>query len=101
MSSEKIRHLKAMGAHIVITRSDVEKGIRNITRICKAAVHGNPGAYYIDQFNNPPTPGAHETSTGPEIWEQMDKRVDAIVVGVGPAAPSGLDEIFCKSKPAG
>jgi cystathionine beta-synthase len=42
-----------------------------------------PGAWSSDQFNNPANPLAHETTTGPEIWEQMAHEVDAIVVGVG------------------
>ena len=54
MSSEKIRHLKAMGAHIVITRSDVEKGHPEYYQdYAKRLSTEIPGAYYIDQFNNP------------------------------------------------
>ena len=101
MSSEKIRHLKAMGAHIVITRSDVEKGHPEYYQdYAKRLSTEIPGAYYIDQFNNPANPRAHETSTGPEIWEQMDKRVDAIVVGVGSGGTiGGLTKYFAKVNP--
>jgi len=41
------------------------------------------GGFYVNQFENPANPAAHETGTGPEIWSQMEEDVDAVVVGVG------------------
>ncbi len=101
MSLEKISHLRAMGAEIIMTRSDVEKGHPEYyqdyaLRLSKEI----PNSYYINQFNNPYNPLAHETTTGPEIWEQMNQKVDAIVVGVGSAGTiGGLTNFFKKVKP--
>src|SRR5436853_625702 len=55
------------------------------TRKCKPVRldQGPPGAFYVNQFANPANPRAHETSTGPEILQQMDGDIDAVVVGVG------------------
>jgi cystathionine beta-synthase len=59
-----------------------------------------PGAYYIDQFNNPSNPAAHENGTGPEIWQQMGHDVDAIVVGVGSSGTlTGLSRFFRRASP--
>jgi cystathionine beta-synthase len=101
MSREKIRHLKAMGTQIVMTRSDVEKGhpeyYQDYARRLSKEI---PNAYYIDQFNNPANPLAHETTTGPEIWQQMNHRVDAVVVGVGSGGTiGGLTKYFSKVNP--
>lgn len=101
MSKEKVDHLSAMGAEIVMTRSDVEKGHPEYyqdyaERIAKEI----PGAFYIDQFSNPYNPLAHELKTGPEIWEQMNGNIDAIVLGVGSAGTiGGLTSYFKKVKP--
>jgi cystathionine beta-synthase len=60
-----------------------------------------PGAFYIDQFNNPNNPRAHEETTGPEIWEQMGREVDAIVCGVGSAGTiTGLTRFFRRMQPS-
>ena len=101
MSQEKIACLKAMGAEIVMTRSDVEKGHPEYYQDYALRLSREiPDSYYIDQFNNPANPKAHETSTGPEIWEQMDHRVDAISVGVGSAGTiRGLTDFFKKVHP--
>jgi len=98
MSREKIRHLKAMGAQIVMTRSDVDKGHPDYYQdYAKRLSTEIPNAYYIDQFNNPANPLAHETSTGPEIWQQLTHQVDAVVVGVGSGGTiGGLTRFFAK-----
>jgi cystathionine beta-synthase len=102
MSQEKIHHLRAMGAEIVMTRSDVEKGHPDYYQDKAARLaRETPGAFYIDQFNNPANPRAHEMTTGPEILRQMDGRVDAVVVGVGSAGTlGGLSTYFAKASPA-
>lgn len=98
MSREKIRHLKAMGAKIVMTRSDVEKGHPEYYQdYAKRLSQEIPNSYYTDQFNNPDNPLAHETSTGPEIWQQLNHHVDAVVVGVGSGGTiGGLTRFFKK-----
>jgi cystathionine beta-synthase len=83
MSQEKIFNLRAMGAEVVLTRSDVEKGHPEYYQDLGARLARENGWYHINQFGNPDNPKAHATTTGPEILEQMDGRLDAIVVGVG------------------
>jgi len=84
MSQEKVFHLKAFGAEVVMTRSDVGKGHADYyqDRAEKIAKE-TPGALYVNQFGNPANPHAHETTTGPEIWAQMNHNLDAVVCGVG------------------
>src|SRR6267142_5059111 len=101
MSQEKIFHLKAMGAEVVLTRSDVGKGHPEYYQDLAARIAGEtPGAYYINQFANPANPLAHEETTGPEIWEQMEHDVDAVVCGVGTGGTiTGLARFFSKANP--
>jgi cystathionine beta-synthase len=59
-----------------------------------------PGAVYMNQFANPANPKAHETTTGPELFEQLDGDVDAVVVGVGSGGTlTGLGRFFAKASP--
>jgi cystathionine beta-synthase len=99
MSQEKIFHLNAMGAEVVLTRSDVGKGHPEYYQDLAARIAGEtPGAYYINQFGNPANPLAHEQTTGPEIWEQMGHDVDAVVCGVGTGGTiTGLSRFFAKT----
>lgn len=101
MSREKIAHLNALGAEVVLTRSDVGKGHPEYYQDLALKLSNEiPDSYYINQFNNPANPIAHENTTAPEIWEQMNHDVDAIVVGIGSAGTiSGLTRYFKKAKP--
>lgn len=84
MSQEKIFHMKAMGAEVVMTRSDVLRGHPDYYQDKAAAIAASlPDAFYVNQFENPANPETHETGTAPEIWKQMDGNVDAIVCGIG------------------
>ena len=84
VSDEKIAHVRAMGAEVVLTRSDVEKGHPDYYQdIATRIAAEDPDALYIDQFNNAANVAAHHDTTGPEIWAQMDHDVDAFVAGVG------------------
>ena len=83
MSQEKIFNLRAMGAEVVLTRSDVGKGDPEYYQDLAKRMADERGAYFINQFGNPDNVKAHEQTTGPEILEQMDGKVDAVVVGVG------------------
>jgi cystathionine beta-synthase len=102
MSPEKVLHLKALGAEVHTTRSDVGKGHADYYQdIAARLAREIPGAFFADQFNNPANPLAHETGTGPEIWAQSGHDVDAIVVGVGSAGTvTGLTRFFRKVQPA-
>ena len=83
MSQEKIFNLRAMGAYVVLTRSDVAKGHPEYYQDLGKSIAAEKGAYFINQFGNADNPLAHETTTAPEILEQMDGDLDAIVLGVG------------------
>jgi cystathionine beta-synthase len=90
-----------MGVEVLLTRSDVNKGHPLYYQdYARRIADETPGSYYIDQFNNPANPLAHQTSTGPEIWQQMENRLDAIAVGVGSSGTlSGLSAYFSTAAP--
>jgi cystathionine beta-synthase len=101
MSQEKISHVKALGAEVRITRSDVTRGHPEYYQDVAARLAEEiPGGFYVNQFSNPANPLAHERTTGPEIWEQMRHNVDAVVVGVGSGGTlTGLGRFFNRVKP--
>jgi cystathionine beta-synthase len=101
MSREKISHLRAFGAEIRLTRSDVSAGHPDFYQDYAARIATElPGSININQFGNPANPRAHEEGTGPEIWEQMNRDVDAIVCGVGSGGTiTGLSRYFAKVQP--
>ena len=83
MAREKILHLRAMGVEVRLTRSDVGKGHPEYYQDMALAIAAETGGFFVNQFENPANPAAHEAGTAPEIWAQMDHDVDAVVVGVG------------------
>ena len=84
MAQEKIFHLRALGAEVRMTRSDVGKGHPDYYQDIAQRLAGEiENSFFINQFGNPANPLAHETGTGPEIWTQMHHEVDAVVCGVG------------------
>ncbi len=101
MSREKIVHARAMGAEVVLTRSDVGKGHADYYQDLAATItQKTAGAIYINQFENPANPAAHEATTAPEILQQMDGDVDAVVVGVGSGGTlSGVGRFMKKNSP--
>jgi len=101
MAREKIQHLRAMGVDVRITRSDVGKGHPEYYQDMAAAIAAKlNNAVYINQFENPANPKAHEETTGPEILEQMEGDLDAVVVGVGSGGTlTGLGRFFAKASP--
>ena len=101
MSQEKIFHLQALGADVVMTRSDVEKGHPAYYQDMAARMQQEiDGAFWVNQFSNPNNPRAHQETTGPEIWAQMDHDLDAMVCGVGSGGTlTGLGRYFKKVAP--
>jgi cystathionine beta-synthase len=101
MSQEKIFHLKAMGAEVRLTRSDVSKGHPEYYRdVAERLARETPNSFFVNQFGNEANPQAHEETTAPEIWEQMEHRLDAVVSGVGTGGTlTGLSHFFAKTAP--
>lgn len=97
MSLEKINHLRSLGAEIILTRSDVGKGHPQYYQDLAESIALETGVLFMNQFENSANPYAHESTTGPEIWEQMEHDVDAIVVGAGSSGTiTGLTHFFKK-----
>jgi cystathionine beta-synthase len=89
-----------MGAEVVLTRSDVGKGHPEYYQDLAARLAREKGAFYVNQFGNAANPRAHEETTGPEIWEQMEHKVDAVVAGVGTGGTlTGLSRFFARVAP--
>nr|MCS5593575.1 pyridoxal-phosphate dependent enzyme [Porticoccaceae bacterium] len=101
MSREKILHLEGLGAEIILTRSDVPEGHPEYYQdLARKVVAETPGSFLANQFSNPANPMIHRTTTGPEIWEQMDGKLDAVVAGVGSGGTiTGLAEFFQEKDP--
>ncbi len=103
MSREKIFNLKAMGAEVVLTRSDVAKGHPDYYQdMAERIARETPGAYFVNQFGNPDNPAAHQFGTGPEILRQMAAigGPDAVVFGCGSSGTmTGLSRCFAEHAP--
>lgn len=101
MSQEKVRQVRALGAEVVITRSDVGRGHPAYYQdLAERLAKETPNSFYVNQFGNPANPRAHEESTGPEMWEQMGHAIDAVVCGVGSGGTlTGLSRFFAKVSP--
>ena len=101
MSPDKIRHIRAMGVDVRLTRSDVQKGHPEYYQdYAKRLAAEIPNSYFIDQFSNPNNPLTHRVSTGPEILRQMDNDLDAMVIGVGSSGTvTGLGQFFHENHP--
>jgi cystathionine beta-synthase len=101
MSQEKIFHLKAMGADVVLTRSDVSKGHPEYYRdVAERLARETPNSFFVNQFGNPANPRAHEETTAPEIWEQTGHDLDAVVCGVGTGGTlTGVSHFFARTAP--
>ena len=101
MSTEKIEHVRGLGADVRITRGDVDRHHpEHFINLARQIAAATPDAWLVDQFSNPANPLAHEQTTGPEIWRQMDGAVDAVVTGVGSGGTlTGLSRYFAKVSP--
>ncbi|CAI8155677.1 MAG: Cysteine synthase [Pseudidiomarina mangrovi] len=101
MSAEKVNNLKAMGAEVIRTRSDVQKGHPEYYQDMAARLAQENGYFYVNQFANPANVAAHYEGTGPEIWQQMQGNIDAFVCGVGSGGTlSGIGRYLREQNPA-
>ncbi len=98
-SQEKVNILKAMGAEVHVCPTDVApEDPRSYYSTARRLAKEIPGAWYVNQYDNPSNTKAHFLSTGPEIWEQTDGKITHFVVGVGTGGTvSGVGK-FLKSK---
>lgn len=84
MSDEKIRFLRAFGARVVITPTAVgPDDPRSYYSVAKRIVAETPNSILANQYHNPANPQSHYETTGPEIWEQTDGKIDVFVAGMG------------------
>ncbi|MEG1296186.1 MAG: cysteine synthase A [Niameybacter sp.] len=81
MSIERRKILQGYGAQIVLTEG--AKGMKGAIEKAQELAATTPNAFLAGQFNNPANPHIHEVTTGPEIWEDTDGKVDLFVAGVG------------------
>ncbi|EYF02559.1 Cystathionine beta-synthase [Chondromyces apiculatus DSM 436] len=101
MSQEKISSLRAFGARVVVCPTAVEPDDpRSYYQVAKRIAEETPNCFYANQYHNPSNPGAHFTSTGPEIWDQCGHELDVFVAGMGTGGTiSGTGKFLKQKKP--
>ncbi len=102
MSDEKINLMRAFGAEVIVTPTDVPADSpESYYSVARRLAQEIPGAFYPDQYNNPVNIEAHYRTTGPEIWEQMEGNIDYVVGGIGTGGTlSGVGRYIKEQNPA-
>lgn len=100
MSEERLKLLRMLGAEVRLT--DPGLGMQGAVDEAQGLEKNAPGTYYYTrQFDNPANPLIHQRTTGPEIWEALEGRLDAVVAGVGTGGTiTGLGRFFKRDKAA-
>jgi len=101
MSAEKINFIKSFGSRVVVTPTNVPaESPQSYYETAKRIAKNTSGSFYVNQYHNPDNPEAHYTYTGPEIWEQMDGKIDYLVAGIGTGGTlSGIAKFLKEKNP--
>ena len=101
MSIEKIQALRAFGARVVVTPTNVEpEDPRSYYCVAKRIAQETPNAFYSNQYHNPDNPKAHYETTGPEIWRQTDGKITHFIAGMGTGGTiSGVGKYLKEKNP--
>jgi len=101
MSQEKIDMLKSYGAEVIVTETALDHHHPDsYVEVAKRVARETPGAFYTDQYSNPNNPEAHYLTTGPEIWEATDGKIDSFVAGLGTGGTISGTGKYLKEKAA-